>query len=423
MMVIQYALVHSLSLSATTNLFNLINNIFAKPIIPETRYIINKLFNPQHCATYHALCNSCGKNLGVYTHSDTFKKCDLCNIDINVKDSMYNNFFVSLDPSSQITDLLEANSDFYEEIVKSKKTLCSLFDGKLYRRFVESLPPDDKNRYASVVFNTDGAPLFESSTYSIWPIYLMLNELPFDVKVKNLIVVGLWFNKKKPEMNVFLEQFVKQMNTLGDVGVECSIKNKKQKIKIFCLVCCVDSVARAPMLGLILFYGKYGCLWCKNPTEWIANINKPNSGSTKYPWICINGLLRSEAESILHMKKGTAEKPCYGFKNPSVLINLTKFNIIDGTVPDDMHIVSGLVKQFSAVWFGNKKCASKVLIKAEIEEINKILNDTKAPHQVGRLTRSLEDREHWKARECFNWLLFYSAPIISSYLDEKLVNH
>lgn len=274
MMLLQYGLTNSLPLYAVENLFKLVNCMFSKPIIPNTKYLIEKLFNPKHFTTYHALCDNCGKSLGTFTSSDILKRCSIRNIDINVKDSMYSNFFVTLDPSKQIVNLLEENSDYYDDVihrVPNKQVISGITDGKLYRRFVKNLDPCDRNRYATLVFNTDGVPLFESSTYSIWPIYIMLNELPIEVRTKNLIVVGLWFSRKKPDMNVFLEPFVDQMNALGDEGVTCTINNEKRSIKVFCLVSCVDSVARAPMQGLTQFNGKFGCNWCKHPTEWIAN--------------------------------------------------------------------------------------------------------------------------------------------------------
>ncbi|XP_051153467.1 uncharacterized protein LOC127276837 isoform X2 [Leptopilina boulardi] len=427
MMIIKYSLANSLTLTATANLFQLINCIFAKPILPESRYLIDKLFNPTSSTTYHALCTTCGKNIGTFSSSDIVKRCDICNIDVNVKDQMYNNFFVTLDPSDQIANLVEANSDYYSNVMNYERIEPDIFrnicDGKLYRRFLKRLHPIDRKRYLTATFNTDGAPLFESSTYSIWPIYIMLNELPFSVKTNNLIVVGLWFSKKKPEMNVFLEPFVTKMNELGDEGIPCTINNKEDRVKVFCLVCCVDSIARAPMLGLTQFNGKYGCPWCKNPGSWVENPNKENCGSHKYTWINPVGLLRTEEETLQHVQECTEEKPIYGFKNPSELLNLNKFDIIDGFVPDPMHILSGLGKQFAHVWFGVKLGTSSVLTMSEIEEINRILNSIKVPHQVGRLTRSLVDKEHWKAREWENWILYYSAPIMSLYLDKKLVDH
>lgn len=427
MMLLQYVLINSLSLNATENLFKLINCIFARPIIPDTKYLIVKLFNPTNFTTYHALRDNCGSNIGIFTSLDTFKKCNLCNIDVNVKDTLYNNFFVTLDPSKQIADLLESNDVYYDNVVNKgvskNQVIKSIYDGKLYRRFVESLSTSDKSRYATVVFNTDGAPLFESSKYSIWPIYIMLNELPVNIRTNNLIVVGLWFNKTKPDMNIFLEPFVEKMNLLGDEGIPCTIKNKKRTVKVFCLVCCVDSVARAPMQGLTQFNGKYGCNWCKHPGQWVVNQNKPKSGCTKYPWINQSNLLRTEEESIRQMNDCTPKKPICGFKNPSVLITLKKFNVIDGFVPDTMHLVAGLVKRFATIWFGSKRCASKILTQVEIDEINAILESTKVPHHVGRLTRSLSEKEHWKAREWENFLLYYSAPIMCKFLDKKLMNH
>ena len=43
----------------------------------------------------------------------------------------------------------------------------------------------------------------------------------------------------------------------------------------------------------------------------------------------------------------------------------------------------------------------------------------KAPCQISRLTRSLKDKEFWKAREWENWILYYSLPIIMLFLDKK----
>lgn len=52
------------------------------------------------------------------------------------------------------------------------------------------------------------------------------------------------------------------------------------------------------------------------------------------------------AHTIDHMTAGTEEKPCFGFKNSSELINLSKFDIIKGFDCEYMHIVAGIAKQF-----------------------------------------------------------------------------
>lgn len=93
----------------------------------------------------------------------------------------------------------------------------------------------------------------------------MLNELPYKVKTKELILAGLWFGKDKPNMNVFLEPYVDKMDELSTNGIECNINDLKKNIKIFNLICCVDSVARAPVQCFMQFNGKYGCSLCLHP--------------------------------------------------------------------------------------------------------------------------------------------------------------
>ena len=50
-------------------------------------------------------------------------------------------------------------------------------------------------------------------------------------------------------MKVFLDAFVEQMNHYSIIGILCMIKNVERKIKIFPLLACVDTIARAPMNG------------------------------------------------------------------------------------------------------------------------------------------------------------------------------
>ena len=135
LMLIKYALTNSLSLTAIISLFGLINCIFVELILPETRYFIKKLFNPSHCTTFHGLCTLCGNNIGTFTRIDSSKRCDLCAIDINVKDSMYKDFFVTLNPANKIPHLLEENSNYDDYVINERfrreGVIRHIYDGKL----------------------------------------------------------------------------------------------------------------------------------------------------------------------------------------------------------------------------------------------------------------------------------------------------
>ena len=92
---------------------------------------------------YHGLCTQCGNNIGTFTHSDSSKRCDLCAIDINVTDSTYKDFFVTLNPANQISHLLKENSNYYDYVMNERTrkegVIRDIYDGKLYRRFVRGL--------------------------------------------------------------------------------------------------------------------------------------------------------------------------------------------------------------------------------------------------------------------------------------------
>ena len=132
---------------------------------------------------------------------------------------------------------------------------------------------------------------------------------------------------------------------------------------------------------------------------------------------------RNAADTIQHMIKASSSKKTFlGVKNPSHLINLMYFNIIFGCVPESMHCVTGVAKQFATMLFGNKQKAG-LLPKPKVLEIDALLENIKAPHQIVRLTRSFTDKEFWKAREWENWILFYSLPILQHFLQPELLMH
>ena len=59
-----------------------------------------------------------------------------------------------------------------------------------------------------------------SSDKTIWPIYLTINELPYEERSKYLILAGLYVGPKDPNLKVFLTPFVNEANKLSDEGVQ-----------------------------------------------------------------------------------------------------------------------------------------------------------------------------------------------------------
>ena len=185
---------------------------------------------------------------------------------------------------------------FNRENSRFKCNLCdTLTDGILYKKFIRSFPENERQNIVTATFNTEGSPVFKSSKFSIWPIQLIINELPFRVRSSNPIVCGLWFGKDKPKMNIFLKPFVEYMNKLANVGVKCKINNAERFIKVHTICSCVDSAARPPMQGIIQYNGYYGCSWCMHPGVYIPAIR---DGCVKYILLDELPLRRTETETL-----------------------------------------------------------------------------------------------------------------------------
>ena len=101
-----------------------------------------------------------------------------------------------------------------------------------------------------------------------------------------MILVGLWCNKEKPTMNMFLKPLVDAANELYNEGKEqhgihmpimvssnvhlgievCTpLGNKRIRAAIVCLSC--DLPARAAILNMKQFNGKNGCHLCEDDGE------------------------------------------------------------------------------------------------------------------------------------------------------------
>lgn len=207
-MVFEYGYENECTATALSNLFKFVNTLFPQPVLPNSKYSIVKLFNPQNRVEYHAVCDNCGAYVGKLGEINHIQTCMFCNFNLNVKNPCEKNFFVLIDPTKQISDLLKMCEDYYDYVIKDRigerGYIKDVYDGNEYKKFVRSLPEDRKDCYVTSVFNTDGTQKFKRSKSSVWPLLLMLNELPVQERLDKLVSCGLWFSSKKPDMGSLL---------------------------------------------------------------------------------------------------------------------------------------------------------------------------------------------------------------------------
>ncbi|XP_016841981.1 uncharacterized protein LOC100116797 isoform X1 [Nasonia vitripennis] len=394
-MALKFALRIKLSHENLSHLMRLINCICGSEVLPQTGYSIDKLCNSKDNVVLYSVCPFCSTDIGKFLDLRKLVTCKSCNKIVDVSNPSNACYFAIIDPSEKIRDLIEPNEEYFDYIMNVRKHdknhLRDIYDGLLYRQFVKSLPASDRHSYVTATINSDGAPVFESSNFSIWLLlYLMINELPVQTRFKNMCVMGLWFGVSKPEMSVFLEKFIESINRITTDGIECTVKDKPLTIKLFVLTACVDTVACAPMNGTSQFNAHFGCDWCEHEGVYY-------DGSMRYPYIIPPPPNRTRSSMIANAREAlTRPKPVVGVKMASPLLNLQYFDIARGFTPEYMHcVLAGVTQQLT-------ENIVNLLTPNQIDIMDSLLCEIKAPNQVCRLTRPLKDRGNWKAREWEN---------------------
>ncbi|CAN8006934.1 unnamed protein product [Ixodes hexagonus] len=366
-------------------------------------------------ATFHFYCPHCFFFVGKLDVNSTSFQCSHCSQVCKVSSVSEPPYFITFDVVSQLQRVL-GNSDFLDltATLQDASPLCDITDGSMYRTFVNETA--GVGHRISVTLNADGAPVFKSSATSIWPIQLSVNEIPAKDRMNNLVLAALWFGKGKPRMNMFQKAFVDIMQNLSDTGFPLNFKGKTETFRAFCICSAVDSVARAPMQGIMQFNGYYGCNWCLHPGIRVGS-------SLKYPVQTIDPEERTDEQMFDDMQEaletGTVVR---GVKTVSPLINLEHFSIVWGFVPDYMHcVLLGVARQFMEYWL--ESCNKDFYVGREMGTIDSRLLAIKPPRDVRRMPRSLKERRFWKAKELESWVLYYSIPVLNGVLPNKYVAH
>uniref|UniRef100_A0ABD2XQK4 Uncharacterized protein n=1 Tax=Trichogramma kaykai TaxID=54128 RepID=A0ABD2XQK4_9HYME len=414
MMLLKFSVTYGHSATAMTNLFKLINNIFEQPILPNSKYILDKLLSSDKLVEFHAVCSECSSYIGRYGENVTIKECHLCHEPIDVSKSSNDSYFVLIDPSQQIVDLIQTHEHHVNAIlnerIASDEFIEDIYDAKMYVEFRDKLPFEKRNNYITLSFNTDGAVKFENSKTSIWPIYLMINELPIQDRLNKLVCCGLWFNKSKPHMPTYMQKFVNLFNKISSRGISCSIKGEEHLIYPYILTVVLDAVARAPVQGVTQFNGKYGCNWCLHPGE--------SDGAWVYSLTEIIYPLRTHEDTVkLMLESVDSEKIKFGVKYPSPLICLQSFDVVNGFIPDYLHCcLEGVAAQMMRYYMQN-------LTDVQIELLDKKILNIAVPNQVQRLSRKISVHHKWNALEWENFVLYYSIPLLKPVISDDKFRH
>ena len=268
LLIMTYALRYSLSGNAIADLSLLVSLHCGVPNLCKTslrsfKSMFKGLSAP---VSFHRYCSYC--LLLIDNESLTHCQNIYCNKELTASNAAY---FLTMNVSSQLQSLFnrpgfisDLNHRFTRKDLSKQGVIQDIYDGEQYQRLFPDGPLGDPGNI-SLLWNTDGAPVFNSSKFSIWPFYLSINELPYQKRIKreNQLLAGLWFGDVKPQMVSFLKPICKELEDLESRGVEISIAGTEPFIcKCFLLAGTCDLPAKCIVCNSTQFNGYYGCFKC-----------------------------------------------------------------------------------------------------------------------------------------------------------------
>lgn len=305
-----------------------------------------------------------------------------------------------------------------KENVKStfRQTIHDIYHGLDYKNFLHPGGFLTRDYNISFTINTDGVNKYSSSSAGhLWPVYVMINELPKEIRFnkKYIIPAYIYCDKKLPNMLTFLNPFVEKLNNLHANGVhiqDSAVGNITVKCMLF--VVSADLPARAEVMNMKRYNGKCACHLCKQEGVGYG----PNNIHRSWP-LEHDIQLRSHEDQMDFASRATRQNAAVmGVKGHSAFAKISyRFDLIRSFAIDWMHCVAlGVVKYVLNLMLADKWKGTQFYIGSKMESLSTRLVSIKPPDNIGRLPRSFRELKNWKATELKNWLLHYSVPVLRS---------
>ena len=239
-------------IAETLELINLFLGSIAS--VPKTQFLLEKeLGQSSSEVKKYFYCQGCKAPV-----EEKQNNCECCNANIVEADLLRSeSFFILFDIRSSLQKTLSipgVANNLYSNLQKRSLSersdiIRDITDGEMYSQL--GLGEYD----VTCCINTDGVSVFKSSTYSIWPVFVSVNELSPGIRRKHTILVALWSGKSKPEFNTFLKPFVVQCNQLTNDGFEWFHDNNEITSKVLFTMVAADSAARCILQGIKQYNG------------------------------------------------------------------------------------------------------------------------------------------------------------------------
>lgn len=342
-------------------------------------------------------------------------------------------FFIQFPLEPQLRNKF-ARPHFVEDLKhKEKRTkkdinnIEDIYDGEVYKEAEKSFLESCIN--ITLMWNTDGMQIFKSNSFSLWPFYLVINELSprKRFQTENLLIAGVWGSVVKPHPNVYLPPIYEDLKTLEKgIDLKCHGEEETKKVVGRCIFGTCDAPARACFMNMKQHSGFYSCPVC------LVKGEKPGK-ATVFPYeeeMSLRNLTQyhehvkfAVENKVILSKTPYHEEMWCGIKGPTVLSSMVR-NLLLSLAIDSMHcIYLGIMRALLHLWFDKEYKEESFSIFTKLKIVNSRLRNLAPPHFLQRVAQSIDKLIYWKATELRSFLFNLSLIILRDVLKPEFYNH
>lgn len=418
----QIYLRHNLTLEALKDIFQLLQNFPNNKFqFPLTVYKIMNMFPSDIPVKNFIFCPACAEFVETTEHRVI---CLKCHTKLRTEES---NYFQYFEVKYQIERQFKKHCNEIKGHLESKDDgdKDTIYDGPTI-----SLNKLKSELYCSLSLNTDGASKYKSNAKSLWPLILVQNYLPPNIRYKreNVILAGLHYGDK-PNMYEYTFPLVSEMCALQDNPIKFYIENDCLYVIPHITAICCDLPAKSEIQQITQYNGYFACTICLHPGCAIK-IETNQRTIIRYTETNTKHNKRNHSDTLEKMRK-IYKNPALnvylnsGVKGCSFAALLPKFDLVNGFAIDYLHCVllgdmGSMLDNFLNSINKNKPFYINVKNKKILEK--RILG-TKMNREFSRVPRKLCEYKNYKGNELRTLLLFILPVCLDGILDKKYVRN
>lgn len=420
LLLMSFVIRHGLTDVALEDFIDIINVHLPSRTLHTSRYKFLLNFPDIATVNTHYLCPGCSCDLNI--NMERIVTCPTCkkvSVVHSLKRSGYS--FVHVPLNDQLSRLL--STPLFHQLQRNCQAdneLADVTSGAVYKDLRRNGTISEYD--ISIQFNADGVQTYKSSSVSMCPLQVSINELNYRARKENIFLAGVWATKSKPVLDIFLKPFIDEFKDLHVNGFECQPPGFDEPItvRVHAILSPVDSVERCALQNIHQYNGAFGCLLCLKKGEIIPI----GDGRTRVYRGDIDTLRTEDHHRDDALLAETENRVVNGVKGVSVFMLLPIFNIIRSFPPEYMHcILLGVVKLFLTSWLDSSNNSRTWYIGNKQRVINERLLKILPPCEITRVPKSVFEIPQWKASEFRNFLIYYSLPCLKDVLPSLYHKH